>query len=252
MTLPAQGPLRQLALQLAALTAVLSLAWPYYGVRNEELPWPHTALAIGFVALLLASVTRQRWWWRLMHAAFAPLAWAAAQLAIAPGWYLLMLTLLLLVYRGALTGQIPLYLSNRATAAALVELTAQLPNMRFADLGAGVGSVLVRLARARPDAHCVGVENAPAPWFAGRLRTLGLKNCDWRWESLWCVDCSAFDVVYVFLSPVPMTAVWEKMRREMPPGGLLVSNSFPVPQVLPEQVIEVKDARCTLLYCYRL
>jgi hypothetical protein len=51
--------LRQLALQLAATLAVLSLAWPYYGLRNEPLPWPQTALAIGATALLFASLTRQ-------------------------------------------------------------------------------------------------------------------------------------------------------------------------------------------------
>ncbi|TXG88247.1 MAG: class I SAM-dependent methyltransferase, partial [Rhodocyclaceae bacterium] len=33
-----QPHFRQLALQFAALMAVLSLAWPYYGVRGEPLP----------------------------------------------------------------------------------------------------------------------------------------------------------------------------------------------------------------------
>lgn len=56
--------IRQLALQLAAAFAVLSLAWPYFLIRNEPLPWLATALAIGAVALLAASVTRQPWWWR--------------------------------------------------------------------------------------------------------------------------------------------------------------------------------------------
>jgi hypothetical protein len=51
--------LRQLALQFSALIFVLSLAWPYYGLRNEELPWPETAFAIGAVALLIATLTRQ-------------------------------------------------------------------------------------------------------------------------------------------------------------------------------------------------
>jgi hypothetical protein len=122
---------RQLALQLAAALAVLSLAWPYYGLRNEQLPWPETALAIGAVALLFASLTRQPWWWRLMHALFVPLAWSASTIGIDPGWYLLLFMVLLLVYRGAVTGQVPLYLSNTATAAAIAELTKDLPKMHF-------------------------------------------------------------------------------------------------------------------------
>ena len=243
--------LRQLALQLAAALAVLSLAWPYYGIRNEQLPWPLTALAIGGVALLFASLTGQAWWWRLIHALFAPLAWAASTLDIDPGWYLLLLIVLLLVYRGALGGQVPLYLSNGPTAASLAEITADLPEMRFIDLGAGIGSVLGPLARQRPQAHFTGVENAPATWAIGRLRTSALANCEWRWGNIWRTELRDYDVVYAFLSPAPMRALWEKVQQEMPPGTLFISNSFAVPGIAAEQIIEVDDARQTRLYCYR-
>ena len=93
-------------------------------MRNEELPWPATAFAIGAAALLIATLTRQPWWWRAIHALFAPLAWGVAQLAIDPGWFLLITILLLLVYRGALSGQVPLYFSNSDTADALGRLSA--------------------------------------------------------------------------------------------------------------------------------
>jgi len=232
--------------------AVLSLAWPYYGMRNEVLPWPETAFAIGGVALLFASVSRQPWWWRLIHALFAPLAWGVAQLSIDPGWFLLCFMLLLLVYRGALNGQVPLYFSNAETAAALAELVADRPRLRFLDLGAGVGSVLRRLAMARPDAHFTGIENAPATWLAGRLRTASLANCDWRLGDIWQADLAHHDVVYAFLSPAPMAALWLKVRSGMAPGSLFISNSFPVPEVEASSIVEVGDARQTRLYCYRI
>ena len=252
-TLPLAGPQpRQLLLQLAAAITVLSLAWPYYLIRNQELPWPQTALAIGAVAFLVASVMRQAWWWRLIHLCFAPLAWTVSQLAIDPGWFLLAFVVLLLVYRGAPGGQIPLYFSNRQTARALAELTADRPGMRFIDLGAGIGSLLAPLARQRPDAHCTGVENAPAAWLAGRLRTARQGNCDWRWGDFWRIDFAAFDVVHAFLSPAPMAALWTKAQREMAPGSLLISNSFAVPGADPDRVVEVDDGRRTRLYCYRL
>jgi hypothetical protein len=243
--------LQQLALQFSALLAVLSLAWPYYGLRNEDLPWPETALAIGAVALLIATLSRQPWWWRIIHALFAPLAWGVAELAIDPGWFLLMSILLLLVYRGALSGQVPLYLSNTDTAAALADLTADQAPMRFLDLGAGVGSVLRPLAIARPDATFTGIENAPATWFAGRLRTAGLANCEWHWGDIWQTRLTDYDVVYAFLSPAPMPRLWQKVESEMRPGSLFISNSFAVPGVEASAVVEVGDARETQLYCYR-
>jgi hypothetical protein len=174
-------PLRQLALQFAAVMAVLSLAWPYYGVKDEPLPWPEVSAAIGITALLLASFTRQPWWWRLIHGAFAPLAWAVALLEIDPGWFLLAALILMLVYRGALSGQIPLYLSNRETARTLADLLPKTSGLRCADLGAGLGSMLRPLAAARPDAHFVGVENAPLTWLGGKLLALRHANCEWRW-----------------------------------------------------------------------
>jgi hypothetical protein len=244
-------PLRQLALQFAAVMAVLSLAWPYYGINGEALPWPGLVAAIGITALLLATLTRQPWWWRLIHAAFAPLAWAVALLEIDPGWFLLAALMLMLVYRGALSGQIPLYLSNRQTAQTLAELLPKSPGLCCVDLGAGLGSMLRPLATARPDARFVGVENAPLTWLGGKLLALRHANCEWRWGDLWRTDLHEFDVVYAFLSPVPMAALWHKVEKEMKPGSLFISNSFPVPDVEPSEIIEVDDERQTQLYCYR-
>ena len=96
-----------------------------------------------------------------------------------------------------------------------------------------------------------GVENAPATWAIGRLRTSALANCEWRWGNIWRTELRDYDVVYAFLSPAPMRALWEKVQQEMPPGTLFISNSFAVPGIAAEQIIEVDDARQTRLYCYR-
>lgn len=242
--------LRQLALQAAALVVVLSLAWPYCLLLDVPLPWPETAWAIGAVAGGIALVTRQPWWWCLIHALFAPAAWATSGLALDPGWFLAAFVLLLLVYRGALAGRIPLYLSGRATAATLADLLPREPGLRCADLGAGVGSAVLALARQRPDLALTGVENSPLVWLIGRLRSLGQRNVEWRWGDFWQVDLAPYGVVYVFLSPAPMPALWEKVRSEMKPGSLFVSNAFAVPEVEPSEVVEVEGSH--RLYCYRL
>src|SRR5574343_1644396 len=144
-------PFRQLALQGAAVILVLSLAWPYYGLNAEAMPWLETSLAIGGVALVFATLSRQPWWWSVIHAGFMPLVWYTHTLAIDPGWFLLAAILLLLVYRGALTGQVPLYLSNRQTVAALAELLAERGPCRFLDLGAGLGRTVIPRADHLPE-----------------------------------------------------------------------------------------------------
>ena len=249
---PGRPYLKQLSIQLGAAFIVLSVAWPYFLIRNEALPWPHTALVIGAAGLLLASVTRQAWWWRLIHTVFAPAAAAVAALGIDPGWFLAAFVLLLLVYRGALTGQIPLYFSNQAVATAIAELVAESRASHFVDLGAGIGSVVAALARRHPDLRITGIENAPATWLVGYLRTHAQGNCEWRWGDLWRTDLRCYDIAYAFLSPAPMTELWAKVEREMPPGSLFISNSFVVPGRDAERIIEVDDARATRLYCYRV
>jgi hypothetical protein len=245
-------PARQFALQGAAVILVLSLAWPYYGWSAEAMPWLKTSLAIGGVALILATVTRQPLWWRLIHAAFMPLIWLTYGLAIDPGWFLLAFVLLLLVYRGALSGQVPLYLSNKETVAALAGLLAARGNCRFLDLGAGIGSTTVPLADLLPDSEFTGVENAPLTWLAGRILSLGRPNIHWRWDDLWQANLGQYDVVYAFLSPVPMPQLWAKARAEMQPGSLFISNSFPVPGEVPGEIIEVDCTPARPLYCYQM
>ena len=243
-------PTRQLALQGAAVILVLSLAWPYFGWTAEAIPWLPTSLAIGGVALIFATLSRQPWWWRLIHAGFMPLVWVTHRLAIDPGWFLFAFILLLLVYRGALSGQVPLYLSNKQTVAALAQLLAERGPQRFLDLGAGVGSTTVPLADNLPDSHFTGVENAPLTWLVGRFFSLGRPNIAWRWDDLWQARLGDYDVVYAFLSPVPMAELWTKVQAEMAPGSLFISNSFPVPGVTPTRVIDVACQPPRPLYCY--
>jgi hypothetical protein len=248
----AAASLRQLALQCAAAFIVISLSWPCFGPRGEIPPWPETAFAIGGVALLIAALTRQPWWWRLIHAVFAPLLWKASTLEIAPSWFLTGFFLLLFFYRGAPFGRIPLYFSNRATSAALAQIVGEMPDLRFVDLGAGIGSIVRPLARLLPDARVTGIENAPAAWLLGRVNSLGIPNCAWRWGNFWGVSLSNYTVAYAFLSPAPMTALWIKARREMRPGSLFISNSFAVPGITPDDIVQVGDRRQTRLYLYRL
>ncbi|MFN3884519.1 MAG: class I SAM-dependent methyltransferase [Rhodocyclaceae bacterium] len=207
------------------------------------------ALLQGGLAAMIALKLRSPRWWLPIHLSFMPLVVLVHGLDIAPGWFLAAFVLLLLVFWRTDRSRVPLYLSNPATAEALLELLPATP-CRVLDLGCGDGRLLRRLALARPDCLFTGIEHAPLTWLVARLRTLGLPNVTIRHGDFWQEPLGRYTVVYAFLSPAPMPRLWAKAVREMSPGALLVSNSFAVPDQPADATVEVADRRNTRLFLY--
>lgn len=205
------------------------------------------ALAAGIGVLLKSGR-----WWIAIHLAFSPALVAALRLDMPPAVPLAVLAGLTFVFWTTFRGEVPLFLSSRAAADALLALLPPRPGLRVIDLGAGTGGLLRQLAQARPDACFTGIEHAPLPYLVARLNARGLANLTIRRSDLWRQPLGEQDAVFVFLSPSVMPRLWEKARAEMRPGSLLVSSSFPIPNIAPERVVEVADRRGTRLYCYRM
>ena len=244
---PSPLPAAILAQLLGSLVAagLVQLAWP----PLWQMPLA-VALVQGFCAALVSHKLEAPRWWLAIHLAFAPLVVAASRLSIAPGWYLAAFVVLLLVFWRTDKSRVPLYLSNAATARAVAALLPPQP-CHVVDLGCGNGGLLRQLARIRPDCEFLGIEHAPLPWAWARFKALGLDNVHIRHGDFWTQHLGLFEVVYAFLSPVPMLRLWEKAGSEMRAGGLLVSNSFAVPDMDPDRIVDVADGRATRLYLYR-
>ena len=208
------------------------------------------AMAQGIFSAFTSYKLEARPWWLPIHLGFMPLVVVASHLPVNPGWYLGVFLLLLLIYWRVGQSQVPLYLSNKATAMAVAALLPK-TECRLVDLGCGNGVLLRRLAGLRPDCSFVGVEYAPLPWLWARLSCAGIDNCRIIRGDLWRMSLAEFDLVYAFLSPVPMPALWKKAAREMKAGAELVSNTFAIPDHPADRTIEVPDQRRTRLFCYR-
>jgi len=241
--------LKALAAQLLAWALVASgcvvLGRPF--VPSIPLAAIQGVLAAGIGVLLRAER-----WWLVIHLVFSPALVAALRLDLPPALPLAVLAGLTFVFWTTFRGEVPLFLSSRAAADALLGLLPPQAGLRVIDLGAGSGGLLRRLARTRPDAHFTGIEHAPLPYLLACLNARGLANLAIRRDDLWHTPLAGEDVVYVFLSPRVMPRLWQKARAEMRPGSLLVSSSFPAPHVAPERVVEAADPRGTRLYCYRM
>ncbi|SFN22186.1 hypothetical protein SAMN05660284_00897 [Formivibrio citricus] len=203
-------------------------------------------------AILWSVTASLRWqagrWWLVIHALFAPLVFFASQLDLAPGWYLLAFGISWLVFGHVASSGVPLYLSNRQ---ALTWLSEQLPHgASFMDVGAGTGTVLAWLARTRPDLSLSGIEHAWLPWLIGKLRLSA--SVDWQRGDYRRVSFAGVDVLYAFLSPVPMLELWQKARQEMRAGSWFISNTFEVPGEEPDEIIELNDWKHGRLLLWRM
>ncbi len=237
--------------QLVACVVVFGSNTLLREVLNITVPLPALLLASGLLAAMLGYWRRLPLWWLPVLALF-PLAVAAALWLQLPAWvYLLAFALLLSLQRNAARGGVPLYLTNRQTIAALARLLPDRPGLVVADLGSGLGGTLMALARTRPDARFEGIETAPLPFVLSWLRALLVSRVRFTYGDYHRRNLAAYDVVYCFLSPVPMPDLYAKARREMRPGTILISNSFMVPGHPAHEIIDVDDARQTRLHIWR-
>lgn len=238
-----------LLLQSAAFMLVVS-AMRQLGLHPAPLV---TALLCGSLAAALSGIAGMARWWLPIQFAFAPALVLMLALDIPPGFFLAAFFVMLVVYWSTFRTQVPLYLSSDKVWQALASRLPAGP-FTFIDLGCGIGGVLAHLSRIHPQGSYHGVEAAPLPFLWSWLRTRfgGYRDCTVRWGSLWNSDLSRYDVVFAYLSPVPMAQLWHKARQEMRPGSLFISNTFAVPDHPPHETINVEDLHRSTLYIWRM
>ncbi|OLU34456.1 class I SAM-dependent methyltransferase [Pseudomonas sp. PA27(2017)] len=239
----------QLVITLAMGVAIIAAA--------RLFGWRASPLVAGLLhGLLCACLARwlglSRWWWWL-NLLFVP-GLLLASGAPLPSWlFLLGFLLLLLLNWNSFGERVPLYLTGVGTRKELARLLeGRGQHFSFVDLGCGPAGTLLWLARRFPQAQFTGVETAPLSFAIAWLRCLGRRNCRIRYQNLWRTELSAIDIAYCFLSPAPMPALWDKARDELPKGAWLISNTFEIPGVAPQRVVELKDWRDSRLLLWEI
>lgn len=235
--------------QLLAMLILLS------GVRllgGVDLAVWQLLLIQGALAALISRPLGMANWWLILHLLLPLSIWGAVGWQLSAWFYLVAFILMLLVFWNSADERVPLYLSNRTTWRALAELLPEQTTLRFVDLGSGLAGTLRYLAEQRQESEFVGVESAPLPMWLARWRCRKNSNITLKQQDIWQQNLAEYDVVYCFLSPEPMPKLYVKAKKEMRQGALLISNSFDVPGIEPDQILELDDRRNTRLYLWRM
>jgi hypothetical protein len=235
------------------MAAALILLVPALGLLGVDLALAQAAFIQGGLAAVVGAGLGMAPWWLPINLLFAPgLIWMLS-FSISPLWFLAAFLLLFLTYWSVFGSQVPLYLSSRKAWSAMVDLLPGKPGFALLDVGAGLGGMLGYLSRRRPDGRFYGMEIAPLPFALAWLRRMaGRGSYQIKRGDYWEHSLAAYDVVYAYLSPVPMAKLWVKACAEMAPGGRFISNTFAVPGAEPKQIVELDDFHRSRLYVYRI
>jgi hypothetical protein len=233
------------ALPLCWLTAVLLSS------MQVDLTLGAAALLQGALAAALSRWRGLAPWWLAIELLFPLALVAGASLRLPPWLFLAGFGALLLVYWSTFRTQVPYYPSGKRAWDAVAGLLPQDRPLCVIDIGSGLGGLVLDLARRRPESTFAGIELAPLPWLVSWLRApLAGGNARFVRGDYEQLDLGDYDVVFAYLSPAAMGALWCKASAEMRPGALLLSYEFGIGEKAPDVTI-APAGRGPLLYGWR-
>jgi hypothetical protein len=242
------------ALMIQLLTAGFVVLVFQLWVRWSYVPFldlSEIALLQGVVAALWSKQMRLAvWWWLIQFlmpfALFAALSWH-----LSASIYLWAFLFFVVFYGHTFRTQVPYYPSSKSTWYGVESTLPKERPLYIIDIGSGLGGLVLHLAKRYPHCQVVGVELAWLPWLVSWLRgRFSQSRARFLRVDYTTLDFSQFDVVFAYLSPAAMPALWYKAHTEMRAGAILLSNEFVVPEHPADITIQTEQMRTPLYAWY--
>ncbi len=252
-----------LLIQAAALTMVAAFAWLSYAVSTAlfdlYIVLPVTLMVImqATFASRLASWIGMDNWWRWIHFFFPISVWIMLMFEVPSELYLVGFIVTLSMFWTTFRTQVPYYPSRLNVWQKVSALTHQYQvqhgqDARVIDIGSGLGGFSIYLANIHPNAEVEGIEVAPLPWLASKVSALLKRStASFKFGDYQKLDFADYDIIFAYLSPAAMEALWLKASQEMRQDCLLVSLEFQIPDVIPAQHI-LGEGETPDIYVYQL
>lgn len=120
-------------------------------------------------------------------------------------------------------------------------------NTKFIDLGSGTGTAVFAAANAGAG-YAEGVEINPYLIAISnfiKLFSAKKEHVHFKLGSYYKVNIPEYNVVYVYLFPAIIHKMEDELFANIPPGGMLISNSFKFAKHEPSEILEKR------FYIYR-
>jgi hypothetical protein len=247
-----------LLIQCATFITVILSSWVISLVAavcfNTDLNLPIYVLVLmqAFLATLLSSLARMASWWRWIHLCFPLAAWTMSNWHVPNELYLVGFVISLSLFWTTFRSQVPFFPSRPIVWQQVAKLIPQDKPLRLIDIGSGLGDMAMHIAKLRPDGHVLGIEIAPLPWLISYVRAkIRRSSAIFSLGDYRALDFANYDVIFAYLSPAAMLALWEKAHQEMLPGSTLISLEFDIPGVVPSLCIDT-GGQSPMLYVWHI
>ncbi|HCM84348.1 MAG TPA: class I SAM-dependent methyltransferase [Alphaproteobacteria bacterium] len=107
-------------------------------------------------------------------------------------------------------------------------LARNLPNYTIVDVGSGNGDLTRVIAAAIPEARVIGIEISwpSVLWSNWMKRRVGLANLEYRRMDFFDYDFSVANGVMLYLLPVALKGLDDKLQQETQAGTYIICNRF--------------------------
>lgn len=181
-------------------------------------------------------------WWRWIHLCFPLAMLAMTRWQLPNELYLAGFLISGSLFWTTFRSQVPFYPSRPSVWKQVAKLMPKDKHLSLIDIGSGLGDMSMYIAKLRPESRIEGIEIAPLPWLISIVRAK-----IWRSKATFTLGdyhkliFSDYDIIFAYLSPAAMLALWQKASKEMKSGSLLISLEFEIPSVKPSIQIAATD-----------
>lgn len=122
------------------------------------------------------------------------------------------------------------------------------------ELGSGWGGLARALAGRYPETPVLAFEVSPLPWAFARVSQAfgGPGNVTFRLGDFHRANLGGAGLVVCYLPGPAMEKLKPKLAAELPPGALVVSNTFQIRDWQPVDEKTVPDQHLSRVYLYRV
>ncbi len=245
-------------IQCLAFFAAFFSSWAMYWLASitfdADLSFPIVVLVMlqACFAVYFSYLAGMARWWRWIHLCFPIAVWLMSNLHIPSEVYLIGFIITLSWYWTTFRTQVPFYPSRRNIWQQVARLMPTDRPVRMIDIGSGLGDMSMYIAKELPNSIVEGIEIAPLPWAISLIRgKLRRSTAVFKLGDYHELNFADYDLIFAYLSPAAMQALWLKSCAEMRAGSLLVSYEFEIQGVVPTQIIP-DDKREKMLYVWKL